>query len=258
LTRALVIGGTGFVGVATCKELMRRGVVTIACQQPGPPPRDLHQPASPLTGGRRPSSARCLERVAPDVVVDLAAFQPSEVEAVIRNFRGERYVFISTGVYPDLFLSGAAAEEDFIPLEGPIPTEAQEYREGKRWCETVLARSGNFPWVVVRPPAILGPADPTLRIAGYIERVLDGGPLLVPAEAYRRQLGIAWVKDVGYLIALAADPRRDISESCLQRRLRRGQPGGPDPLDRAGAEPDAQVGADPLRRPTGRGQPIWP
>ena len=133
------------------------------------------------------------------------------MEAVIRNFRGERYVFISTGVYPDLFLSGAAAEEDFIPLEGPIPTEAQEYREGKRWCETVLARSGNFPWVVVRPPAILGPADPTLRIAGYIERVLDGGPLLVPAEAYRRQLGIAWVKDVGYLIALAADPRRDIS-----------------------------------------------
>ena len=31
--RALVIGGTGFVGVAACKELMRRGVETIAASR---------------------------------------------------------------------------------------------------------------------------------------------------------------------------------------------------------------------------------
>src|SRR5207248_8829781 len=30
LTRALVLGGAGFIGVAACKELMRRGVETIA------------------------------------------------------------------------------------------------------------------------------------------------------------------------------------------------------------------------------------
>jgi len=31
--RALVLGGTGFIGVATCKELMRRGVETIAASR---------------------------------------------------------------------------------------------------------------------------------------------------------------------------------------------------------------------------------
>ncbi|TMD72573.1 MAG: NAD-dependent epimerase/dehydratase family protein, partial [Chloroflexi bacterium] len=30
MTRALVLGGAGFIGVAACKELMRRGVETIA------------------------------------------------------------------------------------------------------------------------------------------------------------------------------------------------------------------------------------
>ena len=30
MTRVLVLGGAGFIGVAACKELMRRGVETIA------------------------------------------------------------------------------------------------------------------------------------------------------------------------------------------------------------------------------------
>ena len=30
MTRALVLGGAGFIGTAACKELMRRGVETIA------------------------------------------------------------------------------------------------------------------------------------------------------------------------------------------------------------------------------------
>jgi len=31
--KALVLGGPGFIGVATCKELMRRGVETIAASR---------------------------------------------------------------------------------------------------------------------------------------------------------------------------------------------------------------------------------
>ena len=58
---------------------------------------------------------------------------------------------------------------------------------------------------MIRPPAVVGAADHTLRIAAYVQRVEDGGPLLVPAESYRRQAGLAWVLDVGYAHALAAD-----------------------------------------------------
>ncbi len=186
---------------------MRRGIETIAGSRT---PHPYGTFTSHVAVDRRNEAdlARVLGELAPDLLVDLACYQPSEVAAVTRHFTGQRYVFTSTGVYPDEFPDRPAAEDDFIPLEGAIPIEPLEYREGKRWCETVLARSPDFPWVVIRPPAVMGAADPTLRIAAYLQRVDDGGPLLVPAESYQRQAGLAWVRDVGYAHALAADPSR--------------------------------------------------
>jgi len=206
LTRALVLGGAGFIGVATCKELMRRGVETIAAGRKDRPYGTFTSyVAFDRTDEDQLSGA--LTQTQPDVLLDLACYQPNEVEAVARHFKGERYVFVSTGVYPDLH-GKPAREEDFVPLSGKAP-EALDYREGKRWCETALSRLTDFPWTVVRPPAVLGPSDHTLRIAAYIQRVEDGGPLLVPAETYEWQAGLAWVKDIGFALALASDLRRN-------------------------------------------------
>jgi 2'-hydroxyisoflavone reductase len=205
LTRALVLGGAGFVGSAACKELMRRGVETIAA---GRKDRSYGTFTSYIAFDRTDDDqlARALEQTQPDVLLDLACFQPSEIEAVAGRFKGQRYVFISTGVYPPL--SGRRArEEDFVPLAGD-PPGSLDYMEGKRWCETLLART-DLPWTVIRPPAVFGPADPTLRIAAYIQRVEDGGPVLVPAETYEWIANLAWVKDVGFACALACDLRRD-------------------------------------------------
>jgi 2'-hydroxyisoflavone reductase len=205
LTRALVLGGAGFVGTAACKELMRRGVETIAA---GRKERPYGTFTSYVAFDRTDPNqlVGALEQTQPDVLLDLACYQPQQIEAVARSFKGERYVFISTGVYPDLH-GKPAREEDFKPLQGH-PPEGLEYREGKRWCETLLTRQGDFPWTVIRPPAIFGPADPTLRIAAYIQRVADEGPVLVPEETYDWQAGLAWVKDVGFACALACDPRK--------------------------------------------------
>jgi nucleoside-diphosphate-sugar epimerase len=206
LTRALVLGGAGFIGVAACKELMRRGVETIAA---GRKDRPYGTFTSYVAFDRTDEQqlARALEQTQPDVLLDLACYQPEEVEVVARQFRGERYIFVSTGVYPDLH-GKPASEEDFVPLEGE-PSGPLDYREGKRWCETVLARTEEFPWTVIRPPAVFGAADHTLRIAAYIQRVADGGPVLVPEETYEWQAGLAWVRDVGFACALACDLRKD-------------------------------------------------
>jgi nucleoside-diphosphate-sugar epimerase len=204
--KALVLGGTGFVGVAACKELMRRGVETIAASRTKHPYGTFTSHVA-FDRTDRTQLERALQDVRPDVLVDLACYQPGEVEAVIEAFKGDRYLFMSTGVYPHLH-GKPAREEDFVPLEGEVPREELEYFAGKRWCETVLARSDGFPWTVIRPPAIFGAADWTLRIAAYIERIGDGGPLLVPAESWERQAGVAWVRDVGYATALAADVRK--------------------------------------------------
>jgi nucleoside-diphosphate-sugar epimerase len=211
VTRALVLGGAGFIGVAACKELMRRGVETIAA---GRKDRPYGTFTSYVTVDRTDEEQlkRALEKVEPDVLLDLACYQPSEVEAAVRQFKGARYIFVSTGVYPPLN-GRPAREEDFIPLEGD-PPDTLDYFGGKRWCETILARSQDFPWTVIRPPAVFGPADHTLRIAAYIQRVEDGGPLLVPAESYERQAGLAWVKDIGYACALACDLRKDTTRKA--------------------------------------------
>ena len=206
MTRALVIGGAGFVGTAACKELMRRGVETIAA---GRKPRPYGTFTSYVAFDRDDDEQlkRAIADTQPDVLLDLACYQPAQVESVARAFRGERYVFVSTGVYPPLH-GKRAREEDFTPLEGR-PPDALDYRDGKRWCETVLTRHGDLPWTVIRPPAIFGPADHTLRIAAYIQRVEDGSPVLVPAETFEQPANLAWVKDVGFACALACDPRKD-------------------------------------------------
>jgi len=206
MTRTLVLGGAGFIGTAACKELMRRGVETIAA---GRKDRPYGTFTSYVAFDRDDEAQlkRALESVQPDVVLDLAGDEPKQVEAMIRSFNGNRYVFVSSGiVYPDID-GRPAGEDDFVPLDGQPPAEV-DYMAGKRWCETVLSRSSDFPWTVVRPPAVFGAADRTLRIAAYIQRVEDGGPVLVPQETYERQAGLAWVKDVGYACALACDPRK--------------------------------------------------
>ena len=211
MTRALVLGGAGFIGVAACKELMRRGVETIAA---GRKERPYGVFTSYVAFDRTDEDQlkRALAQIQPDVLLDLACYQPAEVEAAIRTFKGDRYVFISTGVYPSLN-GKPAREEDFVPLAGEPPSDL-EYMDGKRWCETLIARTRDFPWRVIRPPAVFGPADHTLRIAAYIERVADGGPLLVPSESYERQAGLAWVKDIGFACALACDLRKDTAQKA--------------------------------------------
>ncbi len=207
----MVIGGAGFVGVAACKELMRRGVETIAA---GRKERPYGVFTSYVAFDRTDEEQlrRAIDTVKPDVLLDLACYLPGDVSAVARHFSGQRYVFVSTGVYPHLH-GRPAREEDFLPLEGE-PPEALDYMEGKRWCETMLARTSDFPFTVVRPPAVFGPGDHTLRIAAYIQRVADGGPLLVPAESYERQAGLAWVKDIGYACALVCDLRKDTARKA--------------------------------------------
>jgi nucleoside-diphosphate-sugar epimerase len=212
VTRALVLGGAGFVGVAACKELMRRGVETVAA---GRKERPYGTFTSYVAFDRTDEEQleRALRQVEPDVLLDLACYQPGEVRSVARLFKGTRYVFVSTGVYPNLD-GKPAREEDFVPLAGDPPPNLN-YMDGKRWCETVLAREDHLPWTVIRPPAVFGPADHSLRIAAYIQRVEDGGPVLLPVESYERQAGLAWVKDIGYACALACDLRTDLAHRAF-------------------------------------------
>jgi nucleoside-diphosphate-sugar epimerase len=238
---------------------MRRGVETIAAGRKERP-YGIFTSYVAFDCTDEEQLSRALSEVQPDVVLDLANDYPAGIEAIVRNFTGQRYIFVSSGVYPNLN-GRPAREEDFVPLEGNPPTDIS-YMAGKRWCETMLARTTDFPWTVIRPPAIFGPADHTLRIAAYIQRVADGGPVLVPAESYERQAGLAWVKDVGFICALACDLRKDTTRQAYNVSfegvslrdliegiaLAMGVPARLHPIPFASLPPDASpYGPDPKR-----------
>ena len=166
--RALVLGGAGFIGTAACKELMRRGVETIAAGR-------KDRPYGTFTSYRQVDRTDLeglrgvLDEVRPDLLLDLAAGHVDEIEGTARIFDGERYVLVSCDDHP-----------------------------GR---------------LTIHPHAVLGAGDPTLRIAAYIQRVEDGGPVLLPLETYKRPAGLAWARDVGYACALACDLHRDVHGS---------------------------------------------
>src|SRR5438132_3023395 len=76
LTRALVIGGAGFIGVAACKELMRRGVETVAAGRT-PRPYGVFTSFRAFDARDREQLLAALETVRPDVVLDLAGVEPA-------------------------------------------------------------------------------------------------------------------------------------------------------------------------------------
>jgi 2'-hydroxyisoflavone reductase len=196
--RVLAIGGTGFVGRSAVHALQDHGhdVWTLARS----PAEGQH-----LVGdrSRRGGLADAIAGRSWDAVVDLAAYQPWEMQEAVEVFSGSlrRYVFVSSGA---VYAGAAGSAEAGAPIpDGELPSEELDYAEGKRWCEAVLARAiaAGFPGVVLRPPAVLGAGDHTGRIAGYLARVEDGGSLLALQGLVDAEVGVAWSRDVGRVSA---------------------------------------------------------
>jgi nucleoside-diphosphate-sugar epimerase len=215
----LVVGGTGFVGSAAGRAFKTLGIEAISASRRSEGPKQF---ARHLVMDRRNESEvkQALKHIRPDVVLDMACFQPSDMEAVTNHFSGRRYVFVSTHVYP--YLDRAPREEDFVPMEGDViasmkdPLESGEtYVLGKKWCETMLERSKDLPWVSMRLPAVFGRYDHTDRITAYMERMNDDGPILIPQESIDMPMVIGWVEDIGRVCATACDLARPIDRRAF-------------------------------------------
>jgi nucleoside-diphosphate-sugar epimerase len=133
-----------------------------------------------------------------DACVDFAVYNGPEVERTVRILHGRvgHYVMISTGqVYlVRVDCPRPAREADY---DGPLiaapddPVEHEEWSYGfnKRHAEDVLTAAwaeAKFPSTRLRIPMVNGERDYHRRIEGYLWRLLDGGPLVMPGGGGHR------------------------------------------------------------------------
>ncbi len=206
--RVLVAGGTGFIGGRVVSVLAAAGhrVETL-----GRSARPLPPGVVARTADRNDPEAvaRALTGQRFDATFDGAAWDRAHVEHLLASpgFDPGRYVFLSTG---QVCLAGTAPAMPFREEDAAFPLKPEpaagtkdhrqwSYGAGKRAAEAAVAEariSRGLDAVTLRLPVILGAGgDASLRTWAYLERMLDGGPLLVPAGG-EQPVRFMWVDDV--------------------------------------------------------------
>ncbi len=198
----LVIGGNRFVGLLATWRLLAGGH-RVTLLNRGTRPDPFGDRVERLTGDRSgPGLERLLAGRAFDGVLDLAAFTGDDGRrlAAALGPRAGHCLMVSTGqVY--LVREGCPRPAREADYDGPLlarPADPAdlwdwEYGMGKRACEDALAAAGRegFTATRLRIPMVSGPLDYHRRLEGYLWRLLDGGPVLVPDGGAHRVRHVA-------------------------------------------------------------------
>jgi nucleoside-diphosphate-sugar epimerase len=162
--RVLVTGASGFVGRATCSELIDRGHDVVALtRRPGSEPGGTSAVHGDIASGDGIDAA--VTEAAPQCVIHLAAeiaSQRSEAKIQATNVDGTRrlveaartaggdpkFVFCSTVVTGE-------ANGELLEPDKPLPVETP-YGRSKQEGERIVAESG-LPHAIVRPSHVYGP-----------------------------------------------------------------------------------------------------
>jgi len=198
--KALVIGGTGFIGRRLVDYLLRDNF-DVAVATSGKTENPFGEDVETIVFDRFNRASMEAKLYSPpfyDIVYDLLGFRLRDVIDIAEIFEGRtsRYVFVSSAaVYTGK--SGVLSEDDFDPLSLDISgdTVEKEYAEGKRRCEAYLFQKAHFPVAVARFPNVLGHDDSTLRFQKHISMIENDETFIIPESGGRRNY--VWVDDAG-------------------------------------------------------------
>jgi 2'-hydroxyisoflavone reductase len=207
MARALVIGGTLFIGRALVDQLLERGDdVVIMHRGRGTPFGDrvgeIRCDRNDVTAVRKSLKGRRFDVVYDNVYDWERGTSADQVTAaVIAAAEGlSRYVFTSSvAVYPP----GGEYDEraPLVPSNFPNPYAAQKADSERALFE--LHRTRGIPVTTLRPAFIYGPHNPFDREAFFWDRLLAGRPIIIPEDG-RRTMQWVHVRDVASAAVLAA------------------------------------------------------
>jgi 2'-hydroxyisoflavone reductase len=209
MRKALVLGGTQFLGIHVVERLVDAGFdVTLSNRGKTNPEAFPH--LQTLTGDRD-ANMSCLAGMTWDVIYDLSGHEPKHVEEVASHVNSDaRYIFVSTvNVYADTSGKDPITEESSIfstPFHEIDPESMDAYGQLKALAEAQV-RTRFSQHHVVRPGVICGPGDPSDRLTYWTTRFSESGPHIVP-EAVNASLQFIDVRDLaGWLVSLGCEPR---------------------------------------------------
>lgn len=194
---ALIIGGSSFMGRQLVWRLLASGWhVTILNRGQHADTFGNHVQRI-VVDRRTPQFETALKSHPPfDAVIDFAAYGKSDTRGAVAALKGHvgHYLFISSGAAylakqgAELPVPRSLAEDDYPgPLATP-PKDATDlvswrYGARKREAEAELQSAWlryQFPCTVLRLPIVNGLADPEQRLEGYLWRLRDQAPVILP------------------------------------------------------------------------------
>jgi nucleoside-diphosphate-sugar epimerase len=194
----LIIGGMRNLGHLLALDLLQaRHRVTVFDR--GQTPDQLSGEVRRLHGDRSDPAqlAQALVGQSFDIVVDTTLCNGSDAQTIteLLERRVSHYIFLSTGqvylVRRDVQRPFAEADYDgpLTAASAPGTRDHEEwiYAVEKRQAEDVLAKaweSRRFPYTSLRLSMVHSERDHFHRIYGYLLRLRDGGPILIPTMSH--------------------------------------------------------------------------
>ena len=197
----LVSGGTGFVGSAIVKELLRRGErVAVLGRDAEKIRKRLGTDVEAREGDVRDPASLVAAMDGIEVVVNAVQFPGSPIENRRKGYTFEEIVLKGTRHQVDA--AKAAGVRRFVYVSGVgAAKEAEQHWFRYKWEAERYVQTSGLEWSIVRPTWVFGPEDVSLnRFLGFAKLL----PFVPMFGSGKQDMQPVFIDDVGRVVADAA------------------------------------------------------
>jgi len=209
--KALILGGTTFLGRHLVRALVERGHETAIFTR-GRTQADESLPIVRYVGDRD-GDLRTIPRNGWDAVIDTSGYVPAITAASCAHLAtAGRYLFTSSiSVYDSSVATIGDGLSPYAPrVADRTDDDSQNYGPSKKRSEDVVCAVFNDRALLVRPGVLAGPYDPTNRFTYWVDRFAEGGDIAVPGPPERYVQFIDARDAAAFMIRLLEDGRSGV------------------------------------------------